>query len=347
MTQFIESFTTQQLLPPWISNGARFWCFVVQTSSGRMQAYLDTHFNAPGTMPSPYNYQALDDEGYGMLMVADHGDFSSGYSGVAGWDTLAHKEIYWSFPANRFDVGPDNLLRRHTPVWIQPFYFGDSSSVMLASREIWGSEKQLGKIAFAEGHRPGDLHIDLTAPGFAVFSPRSHSEEIAVMHIRLNQGAAPVDIGALLLANERVAKLGGSLLAHIPLSRVSAEPDPPQPIEINTLKQFRDVFDMRVAAYRAIIASHATHLNVRDVEFYHGEDIALDFLWSDTMREQFHKLFGLVEPTDGSTREKAEVPLAGATDAEWDLPRSRIPVAFGVSFTSDPRFDVIGTLYSY
>lgn len=346
MTQFIESFTTQQLLPPWISNGARFWCFVLQTSSGRMQDYLDTHFNAPGPLPSPYFYQSLDDEGYGMLMVADHPDFSSGYAGVTGWDTVAHKEIYWSFPANRFDVGIDNLLRRHKPVWIQPFYFGDSSSLMLASREIWGSEKQLGTIALEEGDRPGDLHIDLTAPGFPVFSPRSHSKQIGVMHIRLDPSAAPVDMGALLLANPRIAKLGGSLLAHIPLATPSGH-DPPNPVEINTLKQFRDVFDMRVAAYRSIIASQATHRNVRDVHFYRGEDVSLDFLWSDTMSEQFRKLFGLEPPRPGAAREEPERPLTGASEAEWDLPRLHIPVAFGVSFTSDPRFDVLGTLHTY
>ncbi|MFZ9395124.1 MAG: hypothetical protein ACO25F_03565 [Erythrobacter sp.] len=351
MTRFIDSFTTQQLLPPWQTRGARFWAFIIKTAPQCMQNYLDTHFNSPGPDIAPFHYRVRDESGYGMLFVADHPDFSSGYAGIEGWDTVAHREVYWSFPAFRYDVTADNILGRPHAVWIQPFYFDDNSLVMFSSREIWGSEKQMGDITIEEGSAADLLHIDLATQGFAKFSPRSASRTLAVMHARLLPGTKPVGVEEVLLQSREIAGFGGAMLASFDLL---GAPPPDSPglnpgTEINTLKQFRDVFDMRAAVYRAIVASRTTRNHVRDVAFYKGDRVELDFMWSDSMAEQFVQLFGLAKPEGAAVRtgHVAEPPLRGNRDADWQLPRVRVQVECAVSFTCDAHFEVIDTLHTY
>ncbi|WP_095011418.1 hypothetical protein [Tsuneonella mangrovi] len=352
MTEFVESFTTQQLIPPWIATGSRIWNFIIKAHPLCMQEYLDTHLNSAGPDRSPYYYRATAGDCIGMLTVADHVDFSSGYSGKEGWDTLAHKEVFWSFPAERYEVNKDNLLGDHKIVWIQPFYFDDSSTVMFSSREIWGSEKQLGRITLNEGFEPDNLHIDLSTQGFREFSPRSKSRELAVMHIRMKENAAPVDKASLMLANRQIGSFSGALLSIVPFFEIqpdAQDADPTHFIEINTLKQFRDVFDMQSAAYRAIIASRISHTVTKMPQFYAGKDVELSFMWSDTMQEQFVKLFGLTDP-----RPKDEhghtIPTPVPDDdlpADWSMARTKVVVEFAMSFTSNARFEVDRTLYTY
>ncbi|WP_427963626.1 hypothetical protein [Altererythrobacter sp.] len=376
MTDFVESFTTQQLIPPWIAKGSRIWAFVIRTEASCMQNYLDTHLNSPGPDQAPYHYRCIDETGYGLLMVADHPDFSSGANGIEGWDTVKHKEVFWAFPAMRYDLNKNNLLGQGEVVWIQPFYFDDSSYVMFSSREIWGSEKQLGNITLQEGKRHDQLHIDLSTQGFAKFNPRSKAKSLAVMHARLNPGTEPVDLRKIILKDSDIATFNGTIMASFNLFGAPPENTPGlrRGIEINTLKQFRDVFDMRAAAYRAIIASHVKHELVGEPQFFYGEQVELDFMWSDTMKEQLIQLFGLEEPEegthtvghddkgdappsgfdpDGADEEELSLehrygrPPMGDINADWNLPRVRVPVEYAFSFTTNARFEVLGTLHTY
>ncbi|WP_338468465.1 hypothetical protein RXV95_07915 [Novosphingobium sp. ZN18A2] len=352
MTDFVESFTTRQIIPPWITKDSRFWVFVIKAQPLCMQSYLDTHLNSAGPDRAPYHYVATAGECYGILTVAHHVNFSSGYSGQEGWDTLTHKEVFWSFPALRYEVTPDNLLGKHKEVWIQPFYFDDSSTVMFSSREIWGSEKQMGRIVLNEGVEPDDLHIDLSTQGFRDFSPRSKAREIAVMHIRLKKNTAAVDVEKLMLANPGIASFSGAMLGAIPLlgqNGHAPEPGFTNAITINTLKQFRDAFDLHGAAYRAIIESQISHVVVEAPQFYAGEQVELSFMWSDTMEEQFKRLFGLQDPRAPRENRKA-VPTPVPVDevgTDWSMPYTSIPVLFAMSFTSDAHFEVLRTLYTY
>ena len=51
MTQFIDSFATQQFLPPWISPGSKFWGFAIPLSADNVCGYLNKYFN--GGYPDP------------------------------------------------------------------------------------------------------------------------------------------------------------------------------------------------------------------------------------------------------------------------------------------------------
>ena len=71
----------------------------------------------------------------------------------------------------------------------------------------------------------------------------------------------------------------------VPAANQAVAPAQQAGMALNTLKQFRDVFDMRVAAYAALVAARATRTNVRDLVYYDGAKIALEVMWSDTSSE--------------------------------------------------------------
>lgn len=350
MSAFIDSFTTQQLVPPWKSTGARIWSLVIKVPPLCIQNYLDSHFNAAGPDQAPLRYTALAGLPYGLLTTARHEHFASEALG-SDWNVLRHTEVHWSVPVARERITPDNLLVDRQIVWVQPFAFDDNSSVLLAGREILGTEFEMGKIRFQEGATPGDLHIDVAVQGFERFTPRSRSKLIPVLHAKLSdsKGANPVDqhaIGAFLAMLDPASPGEASKQELFPL---------PSSFEVNTLKQFRDVFDMRFAAYRALIASRTTYSAWQDVRSYEGANVALDLLWTDSLKEKFIQLFGLSEPS-GDTIPRGHPGLVGAGDAgaapdpdgiDWDLPRSAVPVAFAFSYTANVRYEVSDTLHVY
>lgn len=354
MTAFIDSFTTQQLLPPWVSTGGQFWSFVVQVPPHCVQDYLDTHFNAPGPDQAPFHYSAIEGEaaGLGLLTVCDHTHFASKSLG-SDWNALQHREVYWSVPAMRQRITPDNLLVDPQVVWVQPFAFDDNSSVLFAGREILGTEFEMGQILLKEGNGPGDLHIDVAVQGFQKFSPSAHAQMVPVLHARLSDPGKSDDFDTSWLRvyyefielsrpGAAAASTGAAPRIDAPVKEI---PSLPVRHELNTLKQFRDVFDMRFAAYRALIASTSTYGPWRDVTIYEGKHVALDFMWSDSLAEKFERLFGLKLPAEPVFGHPEHEGTAEAID--WHLPRIEVPVKFAFSFTADVTFAVTETLHVY
>lgn len=356
MTFFMPSFATQQLLPPWYSKAARNWAFIIPIDPQCIQNYLDVWLNSKGPDQAPYYWKAMPaaEHGYGVLMVCDHTDFSSIQDGEPGWERLKHREVLWIFPAYRYERTADNLLvGQPTITWIQPFALDDNSFVMFSSREIWGCEKDMATIQLEQGKAADPLDINIALQGCKVFNPRSISHLIGVMKISMKHPEKPFDHQDWErdVSDPNLAGMLGHFLAGIagptrnPKTR---QPLKPNKIEINTLKQFRDAFDLRYAAYRGIVASSVTHDEVSTAQFHSGEDITIDFMWSDTCAERWTQLFGLTPPTfPPGYRDLEGQKLPPANVIDWDMPSVRGKVTLAVSFTADTTFEVLDTLFTY
>lgn len=358
MTKFIESFSTQQLLPPWLSRNARFWTFVIPVDRSFLQDFLDREMNSPGaglTGPAPdfapYRYEALSDPTYGLLCMVDHLDCSSLIGSAKHWDTVATREVFWTFPAHRWRVTADHLAVEQSLVWIKPFMLVDNSYVMFSSREIWGDEADMATIKLDQGDPANGMTFDVSIEGIKQFAPRSISHPIGYLHASIQPEAETADIGGMFARNPSLAAfaetLGGRVMLGIGPDGADA-PGAEQVFETNVLKQFRDVFDMRVAVYRALVASQTLHSNVRDLTYYDGARINLAAMVSDTTREAIDILFGAPAPSADAPRGHPGTGcLADENGVDWDLPVARLDVALGISFTGDAQFDVLSTLHTY
>lgn len=369
MTDFVESFTTQQLLPPWHSHDAETWMFLIHVHPDLMADYLDRHFNDGGPDVAPYYYEPWSDPCFGFLQVVDHPRFSSEHAqpdhesfvhdheahprpdDCQHWDTVSHAEVFFSFPARRYRRTEDNLLVEPKLVWIQPFYFDSSSYVMFSSREIWGSEKEMAKIQINQGKVLNDLHIDVSIEGFETFNPHSVAKSIGAIHLRMDEKAKRTTLAEVRDKNSHLAKIIKSLDGHLPPEWTDEKPvrtlSLPE-FQINTLKQYRDVFDMHDAVYRAIIASQVEHSDIREMSVFHGDHVKVDFMWSDSMKEQYERLFGMSAPKKNSRRGHRGKGLRNDEgDTDWDLHHIPMKVHLAIFFKSDAFFDVLGTLYTY
>lgn len=351
MTLFIESFSTDQLLPPWQSIDMRMWSFVIPVAPSLIENHLKMRFNAAAPDRAPFHYTPLPGKNYGMLCVANHGNFSSTYEHKIGWDTTSHTELYWTFPVLRHPVGRDNLLGEPELVWIQPFAFINNSYVMFSAREIWGTEMDMAALSMSEGETPADLRIDMAIEGLAKFDPKSRSQSIGCMRMGLKPTASKADLHALLSGdadlNAFVDILIGAGIFTGGFDDTGAETS--TGMEVNTLRQFRDVFDMDCAAYRAIVSSRTQHGNIRDLAFFSGDDTVLEFLWSDSMKETLQSMFG-PRPRFPHSRLLAKPPHLGAPGTpltNWDMDHMPIDVALVISYTADARLRIEKTLHTY
>jgi hypothetical protein len=383
VTEFVESFATQQLLPPWEAQDVQAWGFVVPMTEKRVQAYLDAYFNGAYPDYAPFYYKPVPGPQYGLLSAAVFEKVASlnrntasrlGDTHVA-WDHLRHTEVYLTFPALRYPRSKDNLLMGEPVlVWIEPFIFSDNDSVVFASREIWGSDCYLGSITRALGGPAHSLHLDLGMIGIKAFSPRSMSELIAVLHIKTG-GDSTESITDILKVRPELKQFisilaGSGAFADKPPAGI----DPPPfkgGAELNNLKQFRDCYDMGAAIYRAIVASTTTHFDVKHIQLFDASKVEVAFMWSDSIGPLLTALFDATAANDGTPlahmREaeagpSAPKPAAWAGpppdgfraplqvkpgDMDWDLRSLVLPVQFAFSFNSKARFDVVGTLHTY
>jgi hypothetical protein len=388
MTQFIESFATQQLLPPWEARGAQSWGFVIRLREARIQAYLDEYFNGAFPDRAPFHYTPVPGPHFGLLgaayfpNVASHNPQTASRldpgqaSGSMAWDHLKHHEVYLIFPALRYDVTSDNLMRPDpTLVWVEPFIFSDNDSVVFSSREIWGSDMYLASIARATGEAGHGLHLDLGMAGVKTFNSRSVSELISVLHVQTGE-VSPASIADQVAAKPDLKGfleiLGGSgAFAAGPPGGVG-----PSPFkggrELNNLKQFRDCFDMAACIYRGIVASETSHSDIGNIVLFDPAKVEIDFMWSDSIGDLLTAMLGVetwsefgppaahadsarAGPTQtptpafvGPPPQQFPQPL-GATPGAMDWNMNRVPVKaeFAFSFSSNVRFEVIGTIHTY
>lgn len=383
MTEFIESFATQQLLPPWDAQGAQTWGFVVRMTEHRIREYLDAYFNGDYPDRAPFHYQPLPVHQFGLVGVAHFPNVSSQNKRTAGrlgatetnWDHLQHTEVYLSFPVLRYALSKDNLLSDPILVWVEPFIYSDNDSVVFSSREIWGSDMYLGSITRQVGGPLHQLHLDLGMIGIKSFSPRSMSELLAVLHVQTG-GDSQSPVQELVKGKpgleDFIRILGGSgaFAAAMP------EGIGPSPyaggVELHNLKQFRDCYNMGAAIYRAIVASKTTHTEVDNIVLFDPSKVELAFMWSDSIGELLTTLFDVKRPTDmmaplahrlpagaakltspvqtfaGPPPDRFHMPLpASPTDFDWNMDRVELEVEFAFSFSSNAHFEVIGTIHTY
>ena len=118
MTRFIESFATQQLLPPWEATGSQTWGFAVPLERANVEAYLAKYFNGAYPDRAPFIYSPLPGRQYGMLSATHVPRVGSKNPGTLGrlganpfgWDLLSYNEVFLAIPVQRHRITADNLL---------------------------------------------------------------------------------------------------------------------------------------------------------------------------------------------------------------------------------------------
>jgi hypothetical protein len=351
MTRFLESFATQQLLPPWRAEGVTLTAFVFELKAPVIQRYLDKFLNVPPARQSPFHYWALKDAQFGIITISQYPSiYSTNKRNMARygkeiteWDHLAQTEFFVGVPVEKWDVGPDNIMSNREIQWIQPITVSDNASVVFSSREIIGIDMLFGRIEPSPSPVPGGLHFDCWLPSIKTFAPTSKEEWLPFAHI---QADAPLDAPPpeVLAALSGANPTGDPVLSGLQ-AVLGGEADPmarglmPAAMRMVTLKQFRDAYNMNLASYQAIVGATSTHENVRDLRFFDPKGTNISFMSSATTEEILTSFLDLHEGTD-----KTPPPHPGPA---WDLLALPATIRFAFTFTSDVTFDQVETLHTF
>lgn len=331
MTPFVPSYATNHLLPPWNSPGSTCWCFAIPMDPSRIETYLTNYLNAEVPGPPPPRYSVLDglDQQYGLLVVCHQPQISS----EATPNRLAHHtETYLAIPVYRTDLDEQGQPKSEKSItWVQPFAFGNNSYVMFGSREVWGMDMTHATTGGVRSTFPA-LRIDWTVMGMQTFSPQSKASLIPCLRVAAEVGLGPPNEGDPNFA-AFCGKLGakGYPVPFVPIEARS--PRESVEVELNNLKQFRDVYNMNAAIYRAIVQSISTHRNI-EFDPHTLKKAEVSFFWSDSIKEMLWLLFGKTG-ADGSPSNE---------HTGWLSVPIKVDVAY--AFTSNVRFEVKRTLHA-
>ncbi len=341
MTEFLESFATRQLLPPWEARDVDISCFVVALEPGTIQNYLDKFFNFGGEDRAPFYFKEHHEFDFGVLVFqqfAKIGSSNKANMAAAGvdyesWDHLSYNQAFVAVPIIRYSITADNLLVDPQLYWTQPVVISDSATVVFGSREIVGIDMIQGRIEVADGALPGSLHIDTWINGFARFSPQTKESELPFVHVET--GARFEGDGMPTATQSMLAKL---LMARL---EVGGNAQPLGSQKLVTLKQFRDSFDLQRATYQAIVSSSSTIVgDMRNLRHFEPQSVEIEFIWSDSASEILSSFLHL-----GTFEPPADDPLKHGR--EWNMAYKKLPTQMCFRFTADLRFDAFETLHTF
>jgi hypothetical protein len=349
MTRFLESFATQQLLPPWRADGVTVTAFLFELKAHVIQRYLDRFLNFPPARQTPFHYRALKNAQFGIIIITDYPSICSTNTrnmrrygtGITQWDHLKQTEFFVGVPVEKYDVGPDNIMTNREIQWIQPIVISDNASVVFASREIVGVDMLFGRVETSPDPEPGGVHYDCWLPSLRTFSPTSKEEWLPFAHVR--SGAPLAEPPPEVLAALGGPGAGGDPVLEGLKAVLGEQSDPmvrgflPVAMRMVTLKQFRDAYNLDLASYQALVGATISHKTIRDLRFFDPKRAEISFMSTATTEQILTSFLDLHE---GS----AETPPPHPGPS-WDLVALPAPVRFAFRFTADVTFDQVETLH--
>lgn len=343
--QFIDSFATQQLLPPNEALGVIVTAFVFRLAPPVIQAYCDRFFNLGDPARRKFHYTAFPAAPFGILALTQHPDISSldpqsptslGWSGRQ-WDHLAENELFAGVPITRYRLVDGSVLVDPVIQWMQPFTVLDNATSAFSAREVLGTETLYGEIEV--GIDPSAFSAKISIPSWKVFAP--NSEQTMSPFVDIQTGPALTsgqgEAAAKALADDGTAELLKELEAAIPNLEGFAGGVFPAAMETVILKQFRDAGNPTKAVYQSLVGAQSHYSNVRNVKTYDPAACVISFTGGAMVDEIISTFLDLhqLKPNEPSM-------IAGAAGKG-----TLLPVTMGFSFTADLEFGDVATLHDF
>jgi hypothetical protein len=340
MSRFVESFATQQLLPPYHSTGATVNAFVFQLAPHVVQSYCDRFFNLGTTSRRPFHYKALPSAPIGLLVVTQYPNISSLNDEneqlfgprARQWDDLQQKELYAAVPVVRYRVASHNVLVEPTIEWVQPFLILDNSTSAFSGREILGLESLYGEIEVGPATDAVGFSMSTLLLSWKVFSPQSLQQLLPFADIQtgppMPAGTTPDARPAARLIDADTAIYVEELRAAIPNMDGLAGGLFPAAMPLAILKQFRDAGNPALAIYQSLVSAQCRYSNLSDLQFYDPAKCLVRFTEGAMVDEIISTFLDLRD-------------FAAATEPKI------LPVTMAFSFTTDIDVEEIRTLHQF
>lgn len=347
MTQFIESVSTHQLLPPYHSDNSKVYCFLFDITIGAIQTYCDTYLNLGDAQRRGFHYRPVPEAPFGLLSVTEYPALCSLDQKTARtfgvktkeWDHLTQTEFYVAVPVHRYRVTKDNVLVDPIIQWVQPIIITNNATSAFSGREILGLETLYGEIKSPPAAKPGAFVFNVSLPSWVVFAP--NSPQTMMPFVTINGGPAldaasaqeAVDTSVIAQLEAAIPDLAGMLEGRFP-----------ETLELVILKQFRSAADATQAIYQALIICENRYSNVSGVTVYNPDAVTIDFQNGAMVGEIIHTFLSV--PT--RTGRVVFKPVPGRKVGRSFAPHYTRPVVkMAVSFTATIDLMDIKTQFTF
>jgi hypothetical protein len=255
MTEFIPSFATQQLLPPW-KGEAEVYGFAFRLPESSIQVYLDRYFNATQDKERNFQFESVPDGDlclllYSKLTNVKTANSSSAAPKTKSWDNLEFREVVVCVPLRRWKVSPQNVLYEPVFQWCKPIAVCDNTTVIFSMRETIGLDVLPGEITETPDLTGGGFTLSVKLHGVTKFAPTAKDGPIELLQVHVippTSDGTPLDPNAKDMIKVIESLSGGEVYGGCL----------PQLMNLVTLKQFRDACNLDVAIYQALVTSLLT-----------------------------------------------------------------------------------------
>jgi hypothetical protein len=340
MTKFIESYATEQLLPPYNSLGVRVHGFFFELEKPAIERYCDTFFNIGDDNLRKFMYKPLSGPGFGLIIVMEFPSTAStvkskktdSSNSSAAWDHLRVAEVYAAVPICRYDITGGNILVNPRIEWYQPVFVCGSPTSVFAGREVIGLESMWGEIEISDNPSAGEFRTKVSVPMWKTFTPKSCEQLLPFLDISVSGQGENLNQPAAGNRGSEVEDEPGQYIMTIEhalpelYNLVSGKGD--ASMSLVTLKQFRDARDIYRAVYQALVGAKSHFSNATDLKIYPPDRVGITFHPGDMVDEILRTFLHLNPP---------EVSEGG-----WS-----VTPKFAFSFTADNRFNSAETIVRF
>ncbi|HEV7157674.1 MAG TPA: hypothetical protein VGN38_04895 [Caulobacteraceae bacterium] len=351
MTQFIESFATHQLLPPYHSDNSKVYGFFFEIKVDAIQAYCDVFLNIGDQSSRPFLYRPITDAPFGILTFTDYPALCSTDKEIprslgvttSHWDHLRQKELSVAVPVNRYRLTSANVLVEPTVQWVQPVVVLDNATSAFSGREILGLEALYGHVDVVDPPlKPGGVSIRVSLPSWETFAPDACEQMLPFASIDCEAalpGATDED------HRQQSDTLGltpiiGQLRQALPHLRDFGDGLLPETMQMVLLKQFRDAGDPNLAIHQSLVGVRRRYSDIVGMRLYDPGAISVQFTdgaMVDEILNAFLDLHFLTQSVrDGIVTRTLKTAMAFSFTATVDA--DRIETLF--TFRDPPDADV-------
>jgi len=312
MTQFIESISTHQLLPPYQSINSQVNGFLFDIGADAIAAYCDRFLNLGDPLERGFIYKPLYAAPFGLLTLTQYPSMCSldrlvpkSFGVSAGeWDHLQQNEFFCAVPVYRYRLTPANIMFDPVIRWIQPFIVVDNATSAFSGREILGLDMLYGHIDVGDGAKPGGMSVNVSVPAWETFRPDCPQKMAPFIEVQmgppLENDGSPDSQAAMESLSLNTGGVIAQLQAAIPALGSIAHGVFPEAMDLVILKQFRAAGDPYTAIYQALVGARCRYSEVSELKLYDASTVSVQFMGGDMVDEIIRTFLNLAPSWPGT-----------------------------------------------
>ncbi|EDL49989.1 hypothetical protein [Erythrobacter sp. SD-21] len=330
---YVQSAISQDVPPPYHFPNVAVNTFIWKANVAKVQKYCDRYLNLGSAAERGFRYRPLSVWPYATLMFLDYPEMISSAREIYDFGEVPYpqrgitsqKEAFVAIPVVRYGTNPLTAMTKAAVEWIVPVIVVSEPWSSVCGREMLGLSKLLAEIDIGESDDPGSFSGEIRLPGWMHGKPGEVQQKHTFVTVETkppmptNMGSADGKSIYSLLDTPEAASTLETLSKVSNFINFASLGTIPTVMRTVGLKQYRDAANPERAVYQALVTCRSYFSELKQLEFYNEQDVAISFNASGSFKSIIDTLinvegFGLGDQMSAS-------PVAGfrfCADIDYD-----------------------------